>query len=174
MSESTKFIYCDARGVISYRDIANVSKTEEYIQGYCTQDNGFRTFRKDRILEHVDEEKNVDERLKYHIANHPPPRESSSPGEGSARRSYTRYLNTSNAPEICFTGFKQEDKVRLAEQAKTAGMFVCASVTKQLVYLCCGYNAGPKKIEKSRHQGTIILNDLQFVELLETGEIPEQ
>ena len=174
MSESTKFIYCDARGVISYRDIANVSKTEEYIQGYCTQDNGFRTFRKDRVLEYVDEETNVDERLKYHIASPPPPREESPPGEGSPRRSYTRRLNTSNAPEICFTGFKKEDKIRLAEQARTAGMFVRDSVTKQLVYLCCGYNAGPKKIEKSRHQGAIILNELQFIELLETGEIPEQ
>lgn len=167
MRENTKFIYCDARGVISYRDIANISKTEEYIQGYCTQDNGFRTFRKDRVLEYVDEKTNVDERLKYYISSHPLRREE------STKWSHTKHSNTCNVPEICFTGFKREDKIRLAERAKSAGMFVRDSVTKQLVYLCCGYNAGPKKIEKSRHQGAIILNELQFVELLETGEIPE-
>jgi len=174
MSESTKFIYCDAHGVISYRDIANVSKTEEYLQGYCTQDNGFRTFRKDRVLEYVGEEANVDERLKYHIDSNPSPREESAQREGSLRRSFIRRINTINAPEICFTGFKKEDKIRLSEKAKAAGMFVRDSVTKQLIYLCCGYNAGPKKIEKSRHQGAMILNELQFLELLETGEIPEQ
>ena len=168
MSENTKFIYCDARGVISFRDIENVSKSEEYIQGYCANDKGFRTFRKDRVLEYVYESSNVDERLKYHIANHSPPREE------TPKRSYTKRLNTSNAREICFTGFKKEDKTRLAERAKSEGMFVRDSVTKQLVYLCCGYNAGPKKIEKSRHQGVIILSESQFLEMLETGVIPEE
>ncbi len=176
MSERIRFIYRDADGNISYRDIANVSKTEEYVQGYCTQTNGFRTFRKNRVLEYIDEETDVDDRLNYHIASQPLP-EKQSPKrskERSLRNSSPRLSNTFNAPEICFTGFKKEDKVRLAELAELSGMFVCASVTSQLVYLCCGYNAGPKKIEKSRYQGSIILSESQFLELLETGEIPEQ
>lgn len=168
MSENTKFIYCDARGFISFRDIDNVSKSEEYIQGYCADDNGFRTFRKDRVLEYIYESSNVDERLNYYTANHSPPREETPKG------AHTRRLNTSNAHEICFTGFKKEDKTRLAERAKSVGMLVRDAVTKELVYLCCGYNAGPKKIEKSRHQGVIILSESQFLEMLETGVIPEE
>lgn len=52
-------------------------------------------------------------------------------------------------------------------------MVVRGAVTINLEFLCCGYNAGPKKIEKARHHGVIILNESQFKTMLQTGEIPE-
>lgn len=168
MNKNIKFIYCDSRGEITYREISNISKTEIYIQGYCVSDNGFRTFRKDRVLEHIDGNINHEERLEFHRDRLPAPKEK---GE---TRSYNRRVNKFDKPEICFTGFKKEIKLNLVEMAETSGMFVRGSVTKNLVYLCCGGNAGPQKIEDSRHQGSIIINESQFSELLETGEIPEQ
>ncbi|MGR3220241.1 MAG: hypothetical protein ACUZ8H_10550 [Candidatus Anammoxibacter sp.] len=162
-----KFIYCDARGVVSYWEVMNISETDMYIQGFCKNDNGFRTFRKDRVLEDIDNSTDHEQRLNYHIEHSPPPKE-------TRAYTYNRRANESEKPEICFTGFKKIDKERLSKDAELAGIFLRDSVTKNLEFLCCGDNAGPKKIEKSRHQGAIILNEKQFIEMLETGEIPEQ
>ncbi len=52
-------------------------------------------------------------------------------------------------------------------------MVVRRSVTRSLNFLCCGYNAGPKKIEKARAKNVIALNEEQFTQLLDTGEVPE-
>ena len=76
-------------------------------------------------------------------------------------------------PEICFTGFKKEDKERLLKVAANAGLFIRSSVTSKLEYLCCGENAGPKKIDKARHQGIVALTELEFISLIETGEVPD-
>ena len=161
MNKNRSFIYRDALGVVTYREVADISETEEYIQGFCLKANALRTFRKDRILEHTDNSTDIEERLNFFIESSPPP-----------HMPKPRRLNVSGAPEICFTGFKKADKVKLVAIAESEKMFVRDSVTKNLSFLCCGYNAGPKKIEKSRHQGAIILNEEQFKTMLKTGEIP--
>ncbi|MCI5225133.1 MAG: hypothetical protein D3918_00400 [Candidatus Electrothrix sp. AX2] len=166
MSNDRKFIYCNASGVISVREVLNTSETEEYLRGYCVKANAFRTFRKDRVLEDIDESSDIEERLQFHIEN------SSLSQKSQAIHSSSRISNTS-APDICFTGFKKADKIKLAELAESEGMVVRGAVTTNLEFLCCGYNAGPKKIEKARHHGVIILSESQFKTMLKTGEIPE-
>ncbi|MCI5179151.1 MAG: hypothetical protein D3911_07495 [Candidatus Electrothrix sp. AW3_4] len=108
MSNDRKFIYRNASGVISVREVLNISETEEYLQGYCVKANAFRTFRKDRVLENIDESSNVEERLQFHIEN------SSLTQKSQASRVSTKRSNTS-APEICFTGFKKADKIKLVQ-----------------------------------------------------------
>lgn len=164
MSETKQFIYQDARGNVTARSVENTSESGEYIQGICLKAGGLRTFRLDRVLEYVTSS-NIDERLDFHIQNCPPPK---TKGESN------RNTNSLGQPEICFTGFKSPDKVSLTKLAEDAGMFIRSSVTTQLNFLCCGYNAGPKKIEKARHQGVVALNENQFKEMLSTGEIPEE
>jgi BRCT domain type II-containing protein len=39
--------------------------------------------------------------------------------------------------------------------------------------LCCGYNAGPSKVNAARMKGTIIIDEESFVHFIETGEIPD-
>ena len=73
-----------------------------------------------------------------------------------------------------FTGFKKDDKEKLFALAESEGLFVRSKVTSNLNFLCCGYNAGPAKIEKARQQGVIALTEAQFVTMLKTGEIPEE
>ena len=164
MSYETKiFIYRDARGNITERQILNVSQSEVYIQGICSVERALRTFRKDRVLEEFSNISDMAGRLQYHIEKNPPPN-AVNPNNRS---------NPLGNPEICFTGFKKEDKEALTKLAKSSGMFIRSSVTKKLDFLCCGYNAGPAKIEKSRHQGVVALSETQFKTLLETGEIPE-
>lgn len=163
MSEIKRFIYQDARGNVTAREVENVSESGEYLQGICLTANALRTFRIDRILEYVNSS-DIDLRLEFHITNCPPPK----PKGASSRKT-----NTNGNPEICFTGFKKTDKEELVKLAEESGMFIRASVTAHLDFLCCGYNAGPKKIEKTRHQGVVALNENQLKEMLETGEIPE-
>mgnify|MGYP003385443300 CR=1 FL=1 len=163
MSESKQFIYQDARGNVTAREVESISESGDYLQGICLKANSLRTFRIDRILEYVNPS-NFEQRLAFHITNYPPPKPKSTS---------TRKTNTTGNPEICFTGFKKEDKEVLTKLAEKSGMFIRSSVTEYLDFLCCGYNAGPKKIDKARHQGAVALNESQLKEMLETGEIPE-
>lgn len=161
------FIYQDAKGSITPRKVVNVSESELYIQGICTSSNALRTFRKDRILDDAVDDSNIDAKLDHYLSINPQPVTSSG-------HSYRRISNPTGAPEVCFTGFKKDDKEDLTKLASSSGMVVRTSVTSNLDFLCCGYNAGPKKIEKSRHQGVVVLSEPQFREMLETGEIPEE
>lgn len=150
------FIYQDARGRITARVISDISEAGEYIQGHCHTKDDLRTFRKDRILEVLNKNDNADERLHYHTSVNSPPR---------------AQPKSHDLLDVCFTGFKSDDKKRLIELAESKGLIVRSSVTQKLNFLCCGYNAGPKKIVKARKQGVIALNENQFIHLLEAGEI---
>lgn len=77
-----------------------------------------------------------------------------------------------NRLQVCFTGFGASKKEELINLAHDNRFKVMASVTKKLDYLVGGENAGPKKIEKAEAQGVQFLNEQQFVNLVETGEVP--
>ncbi|HFW3714471.1 TPA: BRCT domain-containing protein [Salmonella enterica subsp. enterica serovar 6,7:y:-] len=49
---------------------------------------------------------------------------------------------------ICFTGFDKTKKSELIQIAKNRGFVIKNDVTTGLSYLCCGENAGPKKLVK--------------------------
>ncbi len=153
-----KFIYQDARGNITAREVTNISESKEYIQGIRLKANALRTFRKDRILEVIKNNKDIDSKLDYYISVSPPPK--------APPKSHHYF-------DICFTGFKSDDKKRLKNIAEEKGLIIRSSVTRNLNFLCCGYNAGPRKIEKARSQGVIVLSESQFQVMLKTGEIPE-
>jgi NAD-dependent DNA ligase len=74
--------------------------------------------------------------------------------------------------QVCFTGFGVSKKQELIDIAGKNNIKVVSSVTKKLDFLCGGENAGPKKIEKAESQGVQFLTEDQFIQLIETGEIP--
>jgi NAD-dependent DNA ligase len=159
MNESDMtFIYQDARGNITSRCVSNISENAAYLQGYCNTTKALKTFRKDRILEVLNSNENIETKINHYISKSPPPK--------PPPRSH-------HLLDICFTGFKSDDKKRLITMAENNGVTVRSSVTKNLNFLCCGYNAGPMKINAARDQGVITLSEDQFIKLLETGEIPE-
>jgi NAD-dependent DNA ligase len=86
------------------------------------------------------------------------------------------YANAARSKErlsaVCFTGFTKTERDELAKRAIATRLAVATSVTKSLSFLCAGENAGPAKLEKARGQGVVIMNRVQFENLLETGEIP--
>lgn len=73
--------------------------------------------------------------------------------------------------QICFTGFSATEKAKLAALAYEAKLEVVGSVTKNLAFLCVDENAGPAKVSKAQEQGVHVLDQTQFMHLLETGEI---
>ncbi|MBU3068268.1 hypothetical protein KOI40_00370 [Aestuariicella sp. G3-2] len=158
-----QFIYRNAKNEISIQNIENVSISDDHYQGISVSENKLKTYRKDRVLEMLSGNENPEERRQYHLENSDINEEATS-----------RFLNRLSKPEICFTGFKKDEKVKLTNLAEERGMFIRVNVTKNLDFLCCGYNAGPAKIENARKQGVVALTEHQFLELLTTGEIPEQ
>lgn len=74
--------------------------------------------------------------------------------------------------QVCFTGFGTSKKEELTNLAHDNRFKVVASVTQKLDYLVGGENAGPKKIEKAESQGVQFLSEEQFINLVETGEVP--
>lgn len=160
------FIYRDVKGNITFRQVFNISETDDYLQAICLSAGGLRTFRKDRILEKIDDIGLVDQRLQFY-------RNIFDARPLSALTSHSNWKrNITGALEICFTGFKAQDKNTLTKIAESSGMIVRSNVTNQLSILCCGYNAGPTKVERARHQGVMVLSESQFHSLIETGEIP--
>ena len=160
------FIYRDAHGVITYREVFDISESDLYIQGICFTAKALRTFRKDRILEEIGNHTDVEAKLEFYKTQLPEPETKSSHSKNRSNRDHKA--------EICFTGFKKDEKQQLIELAESSNFFVRTAVTGNLQYLCCGNTAGPKKIEKARSQGVIALSQNQFKSLVESGEIPEE
>jgi len=160
------FIYCDASGNITARTITEPSGSGNYIQGRCSlRNNSLRTFRVDRVVEFFNNEDEAIEKLNYHIKNKtlfPKPKNKSK----SKSKSKSDYWMS-----ICFTGFKKQDKERLAEIALKTNMDIKKSITINLNILCYGYNAGPVKLKKAREQGVMIMDEGQFISLLKDAEL---
>lgn len=162
MGSSVRFVYRDAHGNITGRKIEDRTDSEDHIQGICLERGDLRTFRLDRVLEYVDRDTDLDERVRYHREASPPPTELLS-----------RPRPTRGAMEVCFTGFSAAVRASLEDAARTSGMFIRGDVTKNLSVLCCGSKAGPSKVQKARQLGVLALSEEQFRQYLVTGEIPE-
>lgn len=167
MINSLTFIYLNSKNELSARTVLNVSEKGEYFQGICLSSHTIKTFRHDRIIEKIESEAELSERLVYWQNNHPVSHLSSE----SHRHILKRDENITF--EICFTGFDATNKARLSKIASDANMLVRGAVSAYLDILCCGYNAGPKKIELARAKNILILSESELLALLETGDIPE-
>ena len=151
-----RFIYCNGVGEVSERSLSQWAEAGHYIKGHDATKGRVLTFRKDRVQEYLD----GSELLVKSVTAEPPPR----PMRGAAR---------DLRPQMLFTGFGAAQRAELEEKADVHGLSVVQTVTKGLVFLCCGPNAGPAKVDKSRAQGVYIVTELQLHPLLETGELPD-
>ncbi len=165
-SNTISFSYEDADGNITFRTIDIHSVDSRYIEGYCHDRKATRTFRIDRVLGSI------------HIGSQIVPIDEWLASRGIKQSNFYSSYNQSKTPkpellEVCFTGFKAVEKAELVELAEDYGFTVRASVTKNLNYLVCGDNAGWEKKEKAIDNGTMIIDKDDFIEMIETGEIPD-
>lgn len=158
--EEMHFVYINANARIGAHSISSVSYSDNHIQGICQSAHSIRTFRKDRILQECSSADEAQQSCQSFLPEN--------------------YIHLTKATkpktltfDVCFTGFKKADKERLIEVAEAHSMTVRSSVTQNLQMLCCGYNAGPSKVNAARMKGTIIIDEESFVHFIETGEIPD-
>lgn len=151
------FEYCNSQGEIKDVHLIGWRESGRYLLGRCLEDGKFKTYRIDRIRKYFAD---VSTLLVNPVQLAPP----------KLRVSDT---NTSDSLQVCFTGFTGDQKIALQEQALANGLTVVQSVTKNLKFLVCGSNAGPKKIKQARDRSIYILSAVQFELLLETGELPD-
>jgi DNA ligase (NAD+) len=71
-------------------------------------------------------------------------------------REFSTKKSQARIPEVCFTGFTDSERDMLSDAARQVGLHVKDSVTKNLLILVIGENAGPSKIAKAEKQRCII------------------
>lgn len=163
-SKIIEFTYTNAQGETSEREVKVDYVDDTYIEGYCYSAQGTRTFRLDRIDGMIWQNNEcffVDEWLGK---------------QGIRKKQSSRIKPTkqkSHKLEICFTGFKRDEKLKLELLAEKNGFKVRTAVSKNLDFLVCGVNAGPSKIAQALERGIPYFSEDEFIAMLETGEIPQ-
>jgi NAD-dependent DNA ligase len=150
MKERRFFIYRNFHNEIKPHDVVVIQSDERHF-GAMHHERGFLTFRHDGVLEYV----NTPEELAahfHHYEQNPPPIQ---------KPRVVKHRNPSELPEICFTGFKSEDKNNLIEAARRK-FHVASNVTGKLEYLVCGFRAGPSKVAKASAQGVQLITEDEF------------
>lgn len=179
MSHELICIYISLKNKLSIQKLNNVKASAEdmydfkHIQGWSNTKSSPITLLTSRIIKTYDTVENAqaDFPLQSSIlekngiilttdSNSPPKAAGISP-------------SSDNTFDVCFTGFSSQDKSELTNLAERNNMIIRKSVVKKLDILCCGYNAGPKKLESALIQGVTVLNKAQFEHFIETGEITE-
>lgn len=150
------FVYINAKGEVKSYCLHEISESNDYIQ--AIHHGVLKTFRQDRVIWRgaCESEAAKVAETSQHITLPKPPKAPSH-----------------NLLEVCFTGFTKTKKAELTTASEAAKCLVRQSVTSNLDILCCGNNAGPKKVHAARRDGVLILTEQQFKYLLETGEIPD-
>lgn len=143
------FGYESSGGETSYRMVDVLSVDEVYIEGYCHYREDFRTFRLDRIISGITVDGvvySVDDWLKT---------------KNIFRHKFT----------VCFLGFK--DIAKLSAIAEENHFDVRTNISKNLNFLVLGKNADKTKVEKALGYGVVCMSENEFIQMIETGEIPE-
>ncbi|MBL1269453.1 hypothetical protein KV699_07185 [Vreelandella titanicae] len=158
MGDVLKFDYEDAKGNVSTREVSQWRDDGWLLAGICSSDNRRKTFRQSciqEIHEGGDSLKSIS--MPQHLVD----------------SAITASKKRSDSLEILFTGFPKARRAEFEAAATESGMCVCKTVTIGLSFLCGGPTAGPKKLRDVQEKGIPVLDEADFLLLLETGEIPE-
>ncbi|WP_322528538.1 hypothetical protein R5R73_01250 [Salinicola sp. LHM] len=157
------FLYADASGNETHRNVTNWRFDGTYIKGFCLENDAMRTFRRDRVVEFFE----GSEALLYHGT-----RPASAVGIPAAEPSNA--TNSGREWEILFTGFDAKTKATLEKTAKYHGFCVRKTVTKNLDFLCAGPRYSRTKHEKASQRSSCRVIDKDgFMWMLTTGEVNE-
>ncbi|MDQ7735780.1 hypothetical protein QT231_24065 [Halomonas sp. SpR1] len=150
-----RFVYRDADGNESTRELTNFKMSAGKVRGICLDRNAIRTFRLERIVEFLEGEEQL-------YATKAKPR--SRPEMPDAVRS--------GNPEITFSGFDAKTRASLEKTAQAHGFVVRKSVTKNLDYFVAGQRrSGAKLVEAEEKPGCSVIDKEGFLWLVATGEV---
>lgn len=161
------FAYIDAKENIDIYTIRTPRYSTVYVSGFCETVSGFRTFRRDRLIKYFDDWHGACEYLSQVIPSSVKPISKQNQKARAVKKTAKK-----GSLEICFTGFSASEKLTLQKLAMENGMLVRTGIAANLSLLCCGITAGPKKVEEAKGRGVVILDRIQFINFLKTGEVP--
>lgn len=150
------FVYRNKSGEEKQHELRNWKEVGHYVEGWCVVSDGFKTFRKDRVVQYLGSAET--------ILSDPYPPKAAISKEAKADQ---------YAPQILFTGFPASQRADLERRATESGMDVRKTVTLGLNFLCYGPTAGPTKVRKAMEQRVYLMDQAQFLILLDTGELPD-
>lgn len=70
---------------------------------------------------------------------------------------------------LVFTGKMQQSRTEMTKHAKSLGIKVLSSVTKQCDYLIIGENVGQSKLDKAKKLGVEVLDQRRYLEMVNQG-----
>lgn len=158
------FIYEKNNGEVSKQYLSNAVIKGSYLQGFSRVRRAFRTYKLERILKVFSSQVSLEECLLDSLET----TLSCTP----IKSEQTEQSINKSGLEIVFSGFEKDKKDGLVKLAEKAGLRVRAGVTSRLDFLCIGTPTGWKKIEKATTVGALILTESQFINFVESGEIP--
>ncbi|MDP0382790.1 BRCT domain-containing protein [Glaesserella parasuis] len=168
-------VYMSSHKDVNAYTLSNASDDGFYIRAYCEQKSKIITLRHDRIISTFDnyqEADNYARNLPNNIYNLFDERINSQRHQTNQTHSHTLRNNIT----FCFSGFKKERKEELTNLAIENDLRVVTSISKFVNYLVIDSTSatvGPTKLAKAEQFGIQILNEQEFLNLLETGEIPD-
>ncbi|HDR0964085.1 hypothetical protein ACFGY2_07175 [Pasteurella multocida] len=156
------FSYTDSEGNFTTRTVDVMYVDDVYIKGFCHKQNDSRTFRADRIVGDIvmnGQCYNVDDWMELH--------------NSTVLSTYKPKIISSLNIEVCFAGFEKENKEMLEQKAIDSGFTVCSSVTQNLKFLVIGPTVQHKIMRLAQEVNATFLSEVEFLEMIETGEIPQ-
>ena len=170
---SIHFIYIDANNKVTEQKSTLLSHKDHKFYAKCEIEGHLKSFLYESVLKDLsDNKEDISALLYYYQGNYQEyvpirrgPRDPSS-------------INTDNKPEIQFTGFysvlkmsQTKTKKELEDIANKNGFFIKTSkkLGLNVSILVCGHNAGPKKMIEASSRGAILLNEKQFLHMIDSG-----
>ncbi|WP_458118733.1 hypothetical protein OF381_10355 [Mannheimia haemolytica] len=175
MNDSIHLVYMSANKEIHIYSFSHFRKDEYYLTGFCLQKNRLITLRLDRVISEFNSLELAENYLKNilpDVVNHFKILIDNQSPIINSKRTYS----SDNSICICFTGFKSERKQELIELANKNNLRVVQSVSSAVDFLIFDKSSktvGPKKLETAAKFGVKIINDDDFLYMLDTGYIPD-
>ncbi|EWH03720.1 hypothetical protein [Halomonas sp. BC04] len=155
--ETLRFEYQDAKGNVTTRELVNWKDDGWLLKGFSAFNDAFRTFRGDRVIQ-------------FHSGgDHLKPRPMR---QRLVERAIAATKALNDNLEILFPGFAKDRRAQLEAAATEAKIQVRKTVTQAYFFIFADPNAGPTKLRKAQGQGVSVLDESDFLWLLQTGEMP--
>ena len=165
-------VYMSSHKDVRAYTLSNIIDDGFYLKAYCEQKRKIITLRHDRVISTFDNYQDAD-----NYARNLPDNIYTLFDERINNQRYQTHSHTlQNNITFCFSGFKKERKEELTNLAIENDLRVVTSISKLVNFLVIDSSSatvGLTKLAKAEQFGIQVLNEQEFLNLLETGEIPD-
>lgn len=155
---------------VAVHSVSNIKDDGFYFRGYCLEKAKILTFRHDRVIEYFENK----ELATDYLNNLPEQVYKQFDEKINSQRKVKRTNNLDNIT-FCFSGFKKARKEELIKLAEEKDLRTVMGMSRSVDFLVIdesSHTVGVKKLNQATEYGIQIINENDFLLMLETGEIP--